>query len=257
MKRFVLIAFGLGAMIGSPLWADGAKEVNTKVITNPPSQDTQTQTQNTPSTQTDKTTPQEQAKSKEKSIAKPSKSGFLFGGEIGLGMVETQGGWLFKNYELPDWKKGDLAFNLNDKAISSAFSLLFGYQHYFGKKQRQGLKVMLRGGFYNSPKVSSPSHPEYKTTSSAGYMGYTMWVSYSYNESYSGLILGAEATYLWDFYEGKKNTFGLDGGFGIDYSTLTISGTIRQIGISDASLTESSKVKDVHYSMVSIYPIVG
>ncbi|WP_172402517.1 hypothetical protein, partial [Helicobacter sp. 12S02634-8] len=42
-----------------------------------------------------------------------------------------------------------------------------------------------------------------------------------------------------------------------DYSTLTISGTIRQIGISDASLTESSKVKDVHYSMVSIYPIVG
>lgn len=177
---------------------------------------------------------------KTKMIKNPnSKNGGFIGVEGVLGGVDVN----FNYYEQDTCDgKTQCSEIIPMTASNTTFDLglMGGYQHYFGKSQRHGIKVSahLYSGFGNSWQLSSID-PLLGGKGSIDDIKYTI--------SYVPVKFGFDVKYLYDFFERGKHTLGLNVGLGYEFDSY----------VNGKSEDDGFKEDIDNIFLNSFYPVVG
>lgn len=115
--------------------------------------------------------------------------------------------------------------------------LMGGYQHYFGKSQRHGIKASahLYSGFGSDWTLSFDYKTDVSTMTKTG------------NVSYVPVKFGFDVKYLYDFFERGKHTLGLNVGLGYEFDSY----------VNGKAEADGFKQDFDNIFLNSFYPVVG
>lgn len=127
---------------------------------------------------------------------------------------------------------------VNKSNTTFDLGLVGGYQHYFGKSQRHGIKVSahLYSGFGSDWTLSF----DYQTSE-------TSTIIKTGNISYVPVKFGFDVKYLYDFFERGKHTLGLNVGLGYEFDSY----------VNGKSEVDGFKEDFDNIFLNSFYPVVG